>query len=58
MWSLLSEVSQDRMTDMWYYLYVESKNDTDELIYTIRSRLTDRENKFMVGNRELEVGIN
>ena len=52
---MLSEVRQRKTNILQYHLYVESKNDTDELIYKT-NRLTDIENKLMVtkGKREGE----
>ena len=44
---ILNKVRQRKINIVWYHLYVESKNDTNELIYKTE-RLTDIENKFMV----------
>ena len=48
---MLSEVRQRKTNILQYHLYVESKNDTDELIYKT-NRLTDIENKLMVTKGE------
>ena len=51
---ILSEVSQTK-TNMWYCLYVESNNDTNELYFLQnRSQLTDIENEYDYYQREKE----
>ena len=48
---------QRKTNIIWYNLYVESKkNDTNELIYKNRNRLTDIGNKCMVTKAEGEEG--
>ena len=46
---ILSEISQRKRQISWYNLYVESKNDTNELSYKTS---TDIENKLMVTEGE------
>ena len=46
---ILSEISQRKRQISWYNLYVESKNDTNELIYKTS---TDIENKLKVTKGE------
>ena len=57
-----SEVRQKKTNTIWYNLCMESKNDTNELIYKT-CRFTDRGNHLMItkgdGRRDkLGVGIN
>ena len=47
---ILSEVSQTKTNIIWYHLYVESKNSTNELIY--KQKHTVIENKLMVTKGE------
>ena len=45
---ILSEVNQKKTNISWYNLYVEPKNDKNELIYKTKNKLTNIENKLMV----------
>ena len=49
---VLSETGQRKTSTIWCRLHVESKNDTNELIYKNRNRLTDSENKLMITKGE------
>ena len=52
-----SEVNQKKKDKSpKYHSYVESKYDTNKLIYKKRIRLTDIENKFMVTKEERGCG--
>ena len=46
--------SDSKTNTIWYHLYVESKNNTNEFTYKT-NRFTDIENKLMVTKGEQEV---